>query len=196
MQITYSYTQSVYPKNDPTNTHDPANPPPYAMPSADSTSNRVISFTCGDMRFMVEPGATSVTKDVPAALLRDGSVIGSGIVVLGTGDTPNQDYKFLRGSQEYTYHVRRAVTGGMIELEMSAGARVGDLAKMVMYKGATTVADIGAGNWTERLVRPFTINATDLATRDSSWPTSGSPPSVNTTKKIIVDNGGDGYAHI
>jgi len=196
MKLTYTYTDPTYAAADPTSLKDPANPAPYAIPNPASYQNVAISFTLGDMRFTVEPGPGNVGVDAPAELLRSPVIAGTSLSVTGAGNGPHEDFLFLKGSQEYTYHVRRAVGGAMVEIEMSAGAKIGDRAKLVLYKGATTAADIGDGNWTERLVRPCVITAADLANRQTGWPTSGSVPTVDTTKRIIVDNGGDGYAHV
>lgn len=183
MKITYDYVQ---PTLDPTTAK--------AMPQH-SGANVAFSFTIGEMRFSVEPqGVTGRVLDVPAKLLRDGAIAGANVVPQAGGVGPHQDYTFLRHSAEFTYTTRAVVGGSVVEKEMAAGAQVGDEGRMVLYKGAASVADVGAGNWSARLVRPFIITAADLANRESGWPSTGSVPTISG--KSIVDNGGDGYAHV
>ena len=103
----------------------------------------------------------------------------------------------MQDSVEYTYTTRALITGGVVEKQMPVGAQVGQEGRMILYKGATSVANAGPdGDWTERLVRPFLITAADIANRESSQPASGAVPTVDPTTMSVVDNSGDGYNHV
>lgn len=158
--------------------------------------NIVLSFTLGDQIIKVEPTAASVSFEVPAKVLRNAGAAGSGLVPTNTGKGPHQDYLFMRDSLEYSYTTRALVGGSVVEKIMPVGAVPGMEGRMILYKGCTDIKDCLTGNWTARLIRPFTINATDLQDRESGWPSSGSAPTVDVASKSIVDNGGDGYNHV
>lgn len=172
------------------------------IPGNDCMKNMVFSFTLGDARFTVQPNPPGSTQavEVPAKILRQGALVGSGITIPtpAVGDRgPHEDFLFMKDSVEYTYTTRALVGGGVIEKQMPSGAQIGDEGRMILYKGCTSVADAGAnGTWTARLVRPFIISAADLTDRQTGWPSSGSVPTIDVTSKSVVNNGGDGYAHI
>ena len=191
MKIVYAFTQD---------TRSQDNGSGY-IPGNDCMKNMVFSFTLGDARFTVQPNPPGSTQavEVPSKILRHGALVGSGITIpapVGGDRGPHEDFLFMNDSVEYTYTTRALVGGSVVEKQMPSGARVGDEGRMILYKGCTSIADCFTGSWTARLVRPFIINATDLANRQSGWPSSGSVPTIDTTSKSVVDNGGDGYAHI
>lgn len=170
------------------------------LQSINNQKNMVLSFTLGDMKFTVEPGAQATAVELPSKVLRCASAPGSGLVPATGGLAPNQDYQFLTDSTEYTYTTRQLIGSGptakVIEKQMSSGAKAGQEGRMILYKGCQTLGDAIVGNWTERLIRPFLITVADLATRDSGWAEVGTAPTVNVASKTILDNGGDGYNHI
>lgn len=182
-----------------TTTPEDASDSPRDLNSGTPTlkENMVIKFLVGDAWFAIDPQPNSDEIEVPAKVLRStGDVIRSGLTPVAGGLGPHQDYQFLHDSTEYTYTIREVIGGSVVEKYMPAGAQEGKEGTMVLYKGVSTIADLAAGTWTERLIRPFVITASDITNRDSGWPSSGSPPTVDLTKKIIVDNGGDGYNHV
>lgn len=158
--------------------------------------NVVASVMIGDVMIKVEPAQDGAEHEVPAKILKIGEVRGSGITLIAGGRTPNQDYMFMEDSTEFTYHLRQVVGGAVTEKIMPAGAVEGREGQLVLYKGITTIAQLAAGEWTERLIRPFVINADDIAAKDSGWPESGDAPSIDIPAKSIVDEGGDGYKHV
>lgn len=191
MKIIYAATQDVRSQDNG----------PFGIDPNDAAKNKVIGFTLGDFRVVVNPGPVGNTTkfEVPSKLLREPSVAQSGVQVpaVVVGDLgPHQDYVFMRDSVEYTYTTRQLVGGGVIEKQMPVGAVVGMEGRMILYKGCTTLADAIVGNWTERLIRPFLITAADLANREAGWPLSGAVPTIDVANKAVVDNGGDGYNHI
>lgn len=191
MKIIYAVSQDV-------RSQDNLPPEIYA---SDIAKNKVIGFTLGDFRVVVQPGPPGNTTpvEVPSKLMREPTLAMSGVQVppAGVGDLkPNEDFMFMRDSVEYTYVTRTLVGGGVIEKQMPVGAVPGMEGRMILYKGCTTLGDAIVGNWTARLIRPFLITAADLTDRQTGWPASGSAPTVDATNKLIVDNGGDGYNHI
>lgn len=171
---------------------------PSAFPQNDQQKNAIFSFNVGDWRCTIQPNpvGSSVAVEVPAKVLRQPAVPGSGLAVPapGVGDRgPHEDYLFLQDSVEYTYTTRQLVAAGVIEKQMPVGAVPGQEGRMILYKGATTIK---ADDWTERLIRPFLITAADVANRQTGQPASGSAPTINAAARTITDNGGDGYNHI
>lgn len=165
--------------------------------SQNTLKNIVLSTTLGDTIIKVEPTAQSgLTFECPAKILRNGGCAGSGFTPTNTGKGPHQDYLFMRDSVEYTYVTRALVGGSVVEKQMPVGAVVGQEGRMILYKGATTLAMVDVGGWSARLIRPFVITAADLADRETGWPASGAAPTVDVASKSIVDNGGDGYNHV
>lgn len=168
------------------------------LQTQNNLKNQVLAFTLGDMMFNIQPTQAGVASaEMPCKVLRCPNAAGSGLVPTNTGRKPNQDYTFLKSSSEYSYTTRVATADGVIEKIMSAGAQVGDEGRMILYKGAT-LDEVEVGGWSERLIRPFVINTTDIANRDTdtNWPRSGTAPSIDVASKSIVDNGGDGYNHV
>jgi hypothetical protein len=191
MKIIYAFTQDTRSQDNG----------PYGIDANDTAKNRVIGFTLGDFRLVVQPGPPGNTTpvEVPSKLLREPAVAQSGIQVpaAGVGDLkPNEDFLFIRDSVEYTYTTRELIGTTVIEKQMPVGAVAGMEGRMILYKGCTTLGDAIVGNWTGRLIRPFLITAADLANRQTGWAAPGSAPTVDATNKLIVDNGGDGYNHI
>ncbi len=175
---------------------------PEDLPLGSPAKNKVFMFMVGDVKFTVQPG-DGVEVEVPAQLLRaDGDIIGSGVTPVTGGRGPHEDYQFMEDSTEYTYTIRKELTGsptgGVIEKIMPAGAKPGKIGVMHLYKGITTVAELAAGEWTERLIRTFIITEEDIAEKDTGWPESGDTPTIDLTKKIIEEGAtkGDGFLHI
>jgi len=190
MRITYQFDDALQTDGTP-GTPESIRPP----------VNVVASVMIGDVMIKVEPNQGGDAVEVPAKILKIGEVRGSGISIIAGGRTPNQDYMFMEDSSEYTYHLRQELTGspgtnGFIEKIMPAGAVAGKEGQLILYKGITTIAQLAAGEWTERIIRPFVITAADIAAKDSGWPETGAAPSVDATAKAIVDEGGDGYNHV
>jgi hypothetical protein len=171
---------------------------PTGFPQNDNQKNVIFSFNVGDWRCTIQPNpvGSTVAVEVPAKVLRQAAMPGSGLAVpapAGGDRGPHEDWLFLQDSVEYTYTTRQLVGAGVIEKQMPVGAVVGQEGRMILYKGATTIK---ADDWTERLIRPFLITAADLATRQTGQPSSGSAPTVNAAARTITNNGGDGYNHI
>lgn len=162
--------------------------------------NVVLTCNIGDFKVTVEPkiktdGAGNVVNnefDAPAKLLQEENLPPQLEVLSGN---PHEDFLFVSISGSMTYDTMTVVGGvGVIHKKMASGAKVGQTGLMFLYKGAASPADVHSGNWTERLVREFTITAADLTDRQSGWPQSGAAPIVQNKK--VVDQGGDGYLHI
>jgi hypothetical protein len=184
---------------------NPLAPPAGANGPVDisnATSRQLIffAFTIGDYAVRIQPQNPfdSAAFECPAKVLRQGAVAGSNFIPQNAGRGPHQDYMFVGDSTSVTYETRTVVGSGVVRKIMAAGAIAGSEGEMTLYAGATKPGDIEAGNWTARLTRPFVINATDLAGRDSvgTWPSAGTAPSINVAAKGIVDGGGDGYNHV
>ena len=81
---------------------------------------------------------------------------------------------------------------------MPVGAKIGKIGVMHLYKGISTIAELAAGEWTERLIRTFIITAEDIVEKDIDWPAEGDAPTIDLAKKIIVEGAspGDGFNHI
>lgn len=188
---------------------NPLYPPPGANGPVDVSNSTlrqlvVFGFNIGDYQVKVTPQnpQDSTPFECPAKVLRQPTVIGSGLIPQNAGNGPHQDYIFIGDSTQFTFETRTVVPGspggGVIRKIMPAGAVVGREGEMTLYAGATQPSDIEAGNWHARLTRPFIITAADIAERDiaGTWPHTGTAPSINVASKSIVDNGGDGYNHV
>lgn len=166
--------------------------------------NTVLTVNIGDFKFTVEPriktdSAGNVVDndiEIPAKILKHGH-LPQGFEVLPDSDWeygPHQDYVFVTQSDSLIYETQEVVGSGVVVKKMAAGARPGHVGIMFLYKGATAITDIRAGNWSARLAREFVVTEDDIADRESGWPQSGDAPTVSGKK--VIDQGGDGYLHI
>lgn len=176
---------------------------PVDIPHGSSRLNHVFQFMVGDVQFTVGPRPDTDEFEIPAQTLRaSGNVISSGLTPVAGGRGPHEDYQFMEDSTEYTYTSREVLVGsplgGVIEKIMPAGAKAGKVGQLILYKGISTVDELAAGEWTERLIRPFIITDADITDKDSNWPATGDVPTVEVTKKIIEEGAtpGDGFNHI
>jgi len=164
--------------------------------------NVVLTCNIGDFKVTLEPriktdGAGAIIDnefEAPAKLLQEKNLPPQLELIGGDLYGPHEDFMFVTISGSMTYDTMQVIGGGVVHKKMASGAKPGQTGIMFLYKGAASPADVHSGNWTERLVREFTIVENDLTNRQTGWPQSGVAPTVQNKK--IVDAGGDGYLHI